>query len=988
MRVRNFRGSLWTAILALIPLTLSSALALDPPGRGKGGNPDDPPPVPAKKAETAVKPLEKVDEKPLPTYAFEMRDKSWNSVFEWLTDQTGIPVVSNYKPTGTFNFIGPKGMKYTLPEIIDHLNDALLSQPPSNRYILIRREKNFTLVPAEDKVPIELLPEIEIQDLNKHGLTEMGTVVLALKSLVAEDVAPQVKQLKGTFGEVTAFPGSNKLVLTDTVKNLKRLIKTLTDMDTGDGNVETFSHKCEFIKARDAERSLKELLGDPEKLLRASQPQQPAFGGGFGGNFGGFPGAPGGGDGGGGGRQRGNQPAAAPAAKVRMHYITVDERNNTVLVTGPADKIAQARDIMKRIDVKIPGQSPILIGVPRFETYTVPGGNAADMAKALKEMYKETSTLRISAAGANTIIVYATPDDQAEIGAQIKGGKTSKTEVISVGSLDSGKITATLQKIFPDKSGGPIIEEDATRNVIIVHGTPDQVADIKAAMKAIGETDFGGGTTQVISLDKGNAASLAEAMQKLLPQMRPNPVKVNIPGSDVEKKPEEAPKKDREKKEPTDKKDVNKWDAKESLRQRVKARSEGTELVAMQLSDPQDPKQTQKQPQPQGSPITLTPIGNKLVITSDDPQALAAAMSIARLLMQTPPGGDFEIIKLKNASATEAAKVLDEAFNGPKQTPQQGGFGGPFGGRGGFNPFGPQQAAPVATPSANAVRIVADPTSNSLLVRASPLEMVQIRRIIRDSIDSNDTDSKAVMKTFTIKLEFADATNVATTLKDVFRENLSTDAANPSAAGGRFRGPLAFAFAQNQRVNPDGSPKGVSLSIGVDEQNNSLILNCTEAMHDDIVKLVKDIEKGAKDTTRTVKIIKTPGIDPTILATALDAIQGRTSNNNMNRNGFGGNGFNGNRGGGFGGGGFGGGGFGGGGPGFNRPGLGGGGGGGFNGGGGGRRNNRQPDRGPDFFAQAVMDDPQASVLYDPQESQDDDRSSVAGRMASDRTMNN
>ena len=45
---------------------------------------------------------------------------------------------------------------------------------------------------------------------------------------------------------------------------------------------------------------------------------------------------------------------------------------------------------------------------------------------------------------------------------------------------------------------------------------------------------------------------------------------------------------------------------------------------------------------------------------------------LVRLFTQTPSGeGDFEIIRLKNASATEAARILDEAFNGPKQQAQQ-----------------------------------------------------------------------------------------------------------------------------------------------------------------------------------------------------------------------------------------------------------------------------------------------------------------------------
>ena len=33
---------------------------------------------------------------------------------------------------------------------------------------------------------------------------------------------------------------------------------------------------------------------------------------------------------------------------------------------------------------------------------------------------------------------------------------------------------------------------------------------MKAAIKSLGDTDFGGGSVRVISLDKGNATSLAE----------------------------------------------------------------------------------------------------------------------------------------------------------------------------------------------------------------------------------------------------------------------------------------------------------------------------------------------------------------------------------------------------------------------------------------------------------------------------------------------
>src|SRR5262249_2152346 len=103
-------------------------------------------------------------------------------------------------------------------------------------------------------------------------------------------------------------------------------------------------------------------------------------------------------------------------------------------------------------------------------------------------------------------------------------------------------------------------------------------------------------------------------------------------------------------------------------------------------------------------PITITAYGNRLVVTSDDPQALATVQELVKLLTTTPPGeGDFAVIHLKNASSEDVAKVLDEAFNGTKPQSNQNQPGFPFGG--GFGRFGPPQ--PVASTVPPRVRVVA-----------------------------------------------------------------------------------------------------------------------------------------------------------------------------------------------------------------------------------------------------------------------------------------
>ena len=221
------------------------------------------------------------------TVKFEMRDKPWNQVLEQLADWTGIPVIliKDNKPTGTFTYIAPKSgpKEYTIPQVIDILNQSLEGQ----NYLLIRRSASFTIVRSDQKIDPALVPRISIDELKQHGETEYASIVLPLKALVAEDEVKEVDKMMGPFGTAVAMAEANQLVLQDTVGNLKRVVKTLQDYESMEkGQAVTLTYKCRYIKAREAEKILKELLGDPEKLYRMTQPQPFPFGGGFGGGRG------------------------------------------------------------------------------------------------------------------------------------------------------------------------------------------------------------------------------------------------------------------------------------------------------------------------------------------------------------------------------------------------------------------------------------------------------------------------------------------------------------------------------------------------------------------------------------------------------------------------------------------------------------------------------------------------------------------------------
>ncbi len=702
-------------------------------------------------------------------------------------------------------------------------------------------------------------------------------------------------------------------------------------------------------------------------------------------------------------------PAAANEAGIKavVRAITSDEQTNTVFISGPADKLAQAREIIKKIDV---GTEPYAIGPPIMRTYSIANGNAEAVADVLKLNYKSSNVVKITATSPTSILVYAPPGVHFQIEKDINTAKLpgGPLKIQLPSSLDATRVVDTLTKMFntptdgTKPTGAPYLEADGTDNTILVNASKEQQTEVKAVIDAmIGSSLNAGGAASTpgmisLTIEKGNAAALAEAIQATMQQLRQNPVKVYGADGRVIEQPKQQPKDGKPQKN----------GGNEQQDEPNKAQS--------QLFDPQ--KKTDTKPGDSQTPINIMAVGDRLIITSNDPAALAMAQELVRLYTRAPKGETgFEVIRLKNSKAADAAKILDEAFNGAKQ-PGAGpgaaipGFPG-GGGRGGGNFFAQFMAQQQAsqTPVKPRIRVVADVASNSLLVQASPLDMFEIKRLLNRAIDSDDTDSNAVIKTQPrIALKYADATEVATTMQSVYREFMSAGA----TSGFTSVGPNGITFGGRNRgnaVDSNGNPRSVSLSIGVDARSNSIILECSDLLFKEVKKLIEELDNAAKDSTTTIKIVDVRTVDPLLVQQALDVIQGRrTSSSPTGTNAMGqpGGGFQGGQGGGFQGGqrggqgfggggqGFGGGGqgFGGGGQGFGGGGqgfgggaggrgFGGGGGQGFGGGAGGggrggagggrgglnRSPGAEPDGGPRFFEHGVMDDPQSISLYDPQQ---------------------
>ena len=76
----------------------------------------------------------------------------------------------------------------------------------------------------------------------------------------------------GPFHDVVAMPG-NQLHLLDNVRNLKRVVQTLKKIEESETKqTDSYSHVCKYVQARDAEKYLRALLGEPQTVQGPNVP--------------------------------------------------------------------------------------------------------------------------------------------------------------------------------------------------------------------------------------------------------------------------------------------------------------------------------------------------------------------------------------------------------------------------------------------------------------------------------------------------------------------------------------------------------------------------------------------------------------------------------------------------------------------------------------------------------------------------------------------
>jgi type II secretory pathway component GspD/PulD (secretin) len=262
------------------------------------------------------------------------------------------------------------------------------------------------------------------------------------------------------------------------------------------------------------------------------------------------------------------------------------------------------------------------------------------------------------------------------------------------------------------------------------------------------------------------------------------------------------------------------------------------------------------------------------IISSPDTQALDRLEELTAR-MTASSRVDFQVFQLKYAWATSVATILQDVFKEDQDNKRRTPWWYDY-------EYGSQETEKPRSrlSKRKPLRIISDSDSNSILVQGGDAAQIRkIEELIKIYDRAQPIDAKSARKAETVQLHYSKAKVVAETVKDVYRDLLSSNdkalTGNQDQRRERF---IRFSF-DDEGGGSQKQPnyKGL-LSIGTDELSNTLILSAPAYLLEDVVKMVNDLDEAAKPVAEKVSVVKVgAGVNAEKIEEAVNRLYGSGS---------------------------------------------------------------------------------------------------------------
>lgn len=832
---------------------------------------------------------------------FHLKGQPWLKVLQWIADVSKLSLDWQELPGDSLNLTTTRA--YTLEEARDILNRHLLTRG----YTMVLDGELLSVLKLTDIKP-SLVPRVNPEDLESMLDHTLCKASFDLQWLIADETIEEITPLLSKAGKISKMSRTNRLEIMDTAGSLRDIYDILKEeqSDTGQEQlVKTFP--LEHRRAEEVIVLLRDLLGvDPppggggggmssgsmgqvtsvmrqmtQQLQRMAQSQ------------------------GGGSKGGGREPT-----KTRL---VLNPRENMILVQAMPDQMAIIEKAISQIDVPVAASNSLIQNINRVKIYrleTVDPQTLVDLLNELGDM--SPGTVLKADKTEKSIVAFANLGDHLTITTLVErmDEKGRDIEVIYLRRLDAEYVAGTIQALMgpeeedpnsrssyyrygysePEKEDKDFkIEPDIENNRLLVYANRTEMSEIMLLLQKLGEIpdpnaiDKG---MRVFDLGPGdNPQELMERLQKVWGGK--NKLEFDLPQQ------EDVEGENSENKKPAIDKTITQAGRGQMTADDFfamfdqKSAPLATSVVAKRsspgrrLRNSKNPRGTKRWPDTRsqlltvadnpkpsaqdssasnpsdskGSPIRfgLTADG-RLMVTSDDKEALNAMEDLLREMVQPPP--NYKIFYMKYATPSWVTLNLKDYFESEEES--GGGMTyDPF--WGGFRPSSSKGSGKSSLGKRRQPKFISDNFTSTILVRNADRRQLQV---IQDLVDIYDVpepaDTRAMRVTKIFKLENSKAEIVAQAVKDVFRDLLSAnDKALEKKEGEKQQSQVYSYFGAGGSGDDDDAPirfKGL-LSIGVDGLSNTLVISSTASLMDIISELILSLDEAAEKSS-AVRVLK------------------------------------------------------------------------------------------------------------------------------------
>jgi type II secretory pathway component GspD/PulD (secretin) len=839
---------------------------------------DSTPPAEARPADSTP-PAETAQRHPGGLMKFNFRNADWGDVLSWFASNANLSMQIDQPPLGTFNF--EDDYLYTPSQALDILNSVLLNKG----YTLVRRGRMLMLLDLESIQP-ELVELVDVSELDDRGDFELVKCVFHLAKMNPQDAQAEIAPLIGPGRSMAVMGKARQLLVVETVGKLRVIRDVIESVENPDGAVRKVKEfALQHVAAEDVLRVARPLLGLPEEQNTNEQIN-----------------------------------------------IAVDTYGSRIFATGTTESLDRLQEVVELADIDQQqqggGARVAASELPELRTYPILKADPVTVRDVLMTLLAGLPDVRLTIDPAsNKVVALARPGDHQIITMTLQKleGETARTEVVPLVRTEPQLALLAINKLLgitDESTTGPKIDADPTTMRLFVHGTAEQIAQVRALVEQLegpGSSAEGAGNLRLIPLTGSQAQATLQQFEALWPSVSRSRIRVVAPN---ERGGQNSPFREREispdrQPAPTPPpaatspalpdttstrnlpstrlgghhRGATEWVSapatQQSAGEQADAASRDSDTPA--TSETAQPGETPAAKPPSDVVITITPQG--ILLASEDPEALDRAESLLRLLtQQSTPGGllnrEFAVYYLKHAQADVAARLLQDILGGTSASGGSlindmasnllGGGGGLLGALMGGGGGGGESTGPI---TAGTMSIVADPRLNRLIVQGSSQELDDVEMIL-EVIDKEDsiTDIRVTGTTHVIPVNYTSAERVATVVQATFADRMAGAQSNQQQ-----RQPSPEDFFRALRGGGRGGGREQEsrgelpkLTVTVHEESNSLVIKAPEALAQEVRDLVAMIDQPNGDLSEKIDVVSMSS-NPQLVQQALSKILGTQS---------------------------------------------------------------------------------------------------------------